>query len=232
MTTIQGFEDLVLPALKLRAGDDPLPVSAVFEDEDPCTGGVFAEIPQASALDIDAVVAAANQAFRDPTWRGLAPLQRERLLHRFADAIEADLPRLAALEALDVGKPISLAEAVDVPAAVAWMRAYAGWPSKLHGRTASLSATPGEHHVYSRREPVGVVAAITPWNFPLVLAVWKVAHSASAPARRRILAAHTLWAADVGWDAASTRHSPRSDAKKAGRSESICLACCKPSAIR
>ena len=180
MTSIQGFEDLVLPALKLRAGDDPLPVSAVFEDEDPCTGGVFAEIPQASALDIDAVVAAANQAFRDPTWRGLAPLQRERLLHRFADAIEADLPRLAALEALDVGKPISLAEAVDVPAAVAWMRAYAGWPSKLHGRTASLSATPGEHHVYSRREPVGVVAAITPWNFPLVLAVWKVAPALAA----------------------------------------------------
>jgi acyl-CoA reductase-like NAD-dependent aldehyde dehydrogenase len=180
VTSIQGFEDLVLPDLKLRAGDDPLEATAGFDDEDPCSGKVFAEIPEASASDIDAVVAAANQAFRDPAWRDLAPLQRERLLHRFADAIEADLPRLAALEALDVGKPINLAEAVDVPAAVAWMRAYAGWPSKLHGRAASLSATPGEHHVYSRREPVGVVAAITPWNFPLVLAVWKVAPALAA----------------------------------------------------
>ena len=180
MRVIQGFEGLVLPELALRAGGDRLATTEVFADEDPCTGETFAEIPQASASDIDAVVAAANKAFLDPAWRDLIPLQRERLLHRFADAIEADLPRLAALEALDAGKPISVVEAVDIPATVAWLRAYAGWPSKLSGRAGTLSATPGGHHVHTRREPIGVVAAITPWNFPLVLAMWKIAPALAA----------------------------------------------------
>jgi aldehyde dehydrogenase (NAD+)/phenylacetaldehyde dehydrogenase len=101
-------------------------------------------------------------------------------LHRLANAIESDLPRLAALEALDTGKPVGLAEAVDIPAAVAWLRTYAGWPSKLAGRSAPLAATPGRYHVYSRREPVGVVAAITPWNFPIVLSMWKIAPALAA----------------------------------------------------
>lgn len=180
MTDIAGFEGLVLPDAVLRAGDEMLATTACLADEDPCTGTAFADIPIASAADIDAVVWAATRALRDPAWRGLAPFQRERLLHRFADAIEADLPRLAALEALDTGKPVGLAEAVDIPAAINWLRAYAGWPTKLQGRAGTLSATPGDFHVYSRREPVGVVAAITPWNFPLVLAMWKIAPALAA----------------------------------------------------
>jgi aldehyde dehydrogenase (NAD+)/phenylacetaldehyde dehydrogenase len=129
---------------------------------------------------VDQIVDAAWQAFQAPGWRDLHPLARERLMHRLADAIEADLPRLAALEALDTGKPVAIVESVDIPAVISWLRAYAGWPSKLAGRTGTLSATPGSFHVYTRREPIGVVAAITPWNFPLVLAMWKIAPALAA----------------------------------------------------
>lgn len=175
-----GFVDLQLPEAVLYAGCEPLVATAWTEDEDPCTGRPFAKVPLASAADIDAIVSAAKKALHDPAWRDLSPLARERLLHRFADAIEADLPRLAALEALDTGKPISVTETVDVPAAIAWLRTYAGWPTKLAGRAGSLVASDGRFHAYSRREPVGVVAAITPWNFPIVLSMWKIAPALAA----------------------------------------------------
>ena len=180
MTNLHGFEGLVLPGLSLAAGQDRLTTSAMLADIDPCSAETFAEIPVASSADVDQIVDAAWHAFRAPAWRGLNPLARERLLHKFADAIEADLPRLAALEALDTGKPVAIVEAVDIPAALSWLRAYAGWPSKIAGRAGTLSATPGDYHVYSRREPIGVVAAITPWNFPLVLAMWKIAPALAA----------------------------------------------------
>ena len=134
MASIQGFDDLILPELTLRAGGDPLSVVNAFGDEDPSRAEVFAEIPDASAADVDAVVDGALTALKSPAWRDLIPLQREALLHRFADAIEADLPRLAALEALDAGKPISMAETIDIPATVGWLRAYAGSVSYTHLR--------------------------------------------------------------------------------------------------
>lgn len=180
MSVQPQFRDLILPALALRAGDEILTTRATTPDIDPCTGEVFADIPVASPDDVDAVVEAARRAFRSAAWRDLAPVERERLLHRFADTIEADMPGLAALESLDTGKPIAITEAVDVPFAVAWLRTYAGWPTKLAGRAGTLTATPGAYHVYTRREPVGVVAAITPWNFPLVLAMWKIAPALAA----------------------------------------------------
>src|SRR5258708_37446219 len=141
MTSLCGFENLVLPDTTLYAGTEPLKITEVEHDEDPCSGAVFTDIPIASMANVDSVVSVANSAFYQGSWRTLAPLQRERLLHRFADAIEADLPRLAALEALDTGKPVAIAEAVDIPAAIAWLRTYAGWPSKLGGRTGALAAT-------------------------------------------------------------------------------------------
>lgn len=180
MADIHGFEDLVLPELTLRAGGDPLSITNAFDDEDPSRAEVFAQIPDASAADLDAIVDGAWAALKSAAWRDLIPLQREALLHRFADVIEADLPRLAALEALDAGKPIAMVETIDIPATVGWLRAYAGWPSKIQGRAGALAATPGGHHVYTRREPVGVVAAITPWNFPLVLSMWKIAPALAA----------------------------------------------------
>lgn len=181
MSMQAGFADLKLPQLVLRAGNDILPKPTTWiADEDPCTGRAFADIPVASSSDVDAIVAAAKAALRDPAWRDITPLARERLLHRFADAIEADLPRLAALEALDTGKPVAITEQVDIPTAIAWLRTYAGWPTKLAGRAGTLAVTPGAFHVYTRREPVGVVAAITPWNFPIVLAMWKIAPALAA----------------------------------------------------
>ena len=180
MTAIGGFEGLVLPDRQLYAGAAALKAHDFLPDENPCTTEAFADIPIASSSDVDSMVAAAKAALNDPLWRDCSPLQREGWLHRLANAIESDLPRLAALEALDTGKPVVLAEAVDIPAAVAWLRTYAGWPSKLAGRSAPLAATPGRYHVYSRREPVGVVAAITPWNFPIVLSMWKIAPALAA----------------------------------------------------
>lgn len=180
MTFLHGFEDLALPDLALNAGSDRLRSGATTPDIDPCSGIAFAEIPVANASQIDQIVAAASQALKAPSWRDLTPLSRERLMHRLADAMEADLPRLAALEALDTGKPVGIVETVDLPAALSWLRAYAGWPSKIAGRAGTLAATPGSYHVYSRREPIGVVAAITPWNFPIVLAMWKIAPALAA----------------------------------------------------
>lgn len=180
MTLLHGFEDLKLPDLHLFAGGDPLAISSVSENIDPCTGAVFAEIAVADANAVDQMVQAAHRAFHNPAWRDLSSLAREHLLHRLADAMEADLPNLAALESLDTGKPISVTEAVDIPGAINWLRVYAGWPTKLAGRSGALSATAGQWHVYSRREPVGVVAAITPWNFPIVLAMWKIAPALAA----------------------------------------------------
>lgn len=180
MTHLHGFEGLVLPDLSLKAGRDRLTGSSTSPDIDPCSAKAFGDVPIASKSDVGQIVDAAWQAFRATGWRDLHPLARERLLHRFADAIEADSPRIAALEALDTGKPVGIVEAVDLPAAISWLRAYAGWPSKIAGRAGTLSATPGSYHVYSRREPIGVVAAITPWNFPLVLAMWKIAPALAA----------------------------------------------------
>lgn len=107
-TILHGFDGLELPDLALTAGGDRLGIAATLPDVDPCSESPFADIPVASASDVDQVVEAAWQAFRAPAWRGLAPLARERLLHKLAAAMEADLPRLAALEALDTGKPVSI----------------------------------------------------------------------------------------------------------------------------
>jgi aldehyde dehydrogenase (NAD+)/phenylacetaldehyde dehydrogenase len=180
VTRFHGFDGLELPDLTLKAGDDRLQSITALADIDPCSAEAFGDVPVATAADVDQIVEAAWQAFRAPGWRDLHPLGRERMLHQLADAMEADLFRLAALEALDTGKPVAIVEAVDLPAAIAWLRAYAGWPSKIAGRAGTLSATPGSYHIYSRREPVGVVAAITPWNFPLVLAMWKIAPALAA----------------------------------------------------
>jgi aldehyde dehydrogenase (NAD+)/phenylacetaldehyde dehydrogenase len=175
-----GFEDLALPDLALKAGDDRLRSGTTSADIDPCSGEAFGDIPVATPDDVDQIVEAAWQAFKAPSWGDLNPLARERLMHRLADAMEADLPRLAALEALDTGKPVAIVEAVDIPAAISWLRVYAGWPSKIAGRAGTLAAMPGSYHVYSRRESIGVVAAITPWNFPIVLAMWKIAPALAA----------------------------------------------------
>jgi aldehyde dehydrogenase (NAD+)/betaine-aldehyde dehydrogenase len=146
----------------------------VLETIDPATGQVIAEVPDASAADIDAAVARAREAFRpDGPWRLLAPAARARLLWRVGDLIEGHADELAALETRDQGQPIGIARHVSVAAAAEHFRYYAGWVTKIAGETNALSF-PGTFN-YTLREPVGVCGLIIPWNFPLMIAAWKIA---------------------------------------------------------
>ncbi|MGQ0893954.1 aldehyde dehydrogenase family protein [Acinetobacter johnsonii] len=173
------FKDF-LPELALYAGNKALNVEHTFQDINPCDESLIANIPKASVDDLNQIVAGAKQAFHRPDWKDITPLQRENLIRCFADAIEKDSARLANLESLDAGKPFTITQAVDIPAVVAWLKYYAGWASKIMGTAGSLSNVAGSFHAYSRREPIGVVAAITPWNFPSVLSMWKIAPALAA----------------------------------------------------
>ncbi|MCG3754040.1 aldehyde dehydrogenase family protein [Amycolatopsis sp. Poz14] len=144
---------------------------------DPSTGQVLVDAPAADASDVDRAVSAARATLTGP-WRLMTPQERGKLLWRLADLVEAHADELAALEALDVGMPITEASFVDVPFSVEILRYYAGWPTKITGDTIPVSFPTnfgGPYHAYTRREPVGVVGAIVPWNLPLMMAVKKLA---------------------------------------------------------
>jgi phenylacetaldehyde dehydrogenase len=148
---------------------------------DPSTGRKVSEFADADKADVDRAVAAARRAFDDGRWSGLPPAAREGLMHKLADLIEANADELAELEAIDNGKPKTMAGAIDVPGAVAMMRYMAGWATKIGGEAIDpLSAPAGAFHAYTRREPVGVAAQIVPWNFPLLMAVLKIAPALAA----------------------------------------------------
>ncbi|MDQ3893972.1 MAG: aldehyde dehydrogenase family protein [Actinomycetota bacterium] len=154
----------------LIAGEwTPSASGTVFDSIDPATAQPLASVALGEAADIDAAVRAARAA--QGGWAETDPTERGRILHRLAELIEADAERLAELESRDVGKPIREARR-DPQLAVRTFLYYAGWPSKLTGTTNP--ADPGVFS-YTLREPVGVVGAITPWNFPLVIAAWKIA---------------------------------------------------------
>jgi phenylacetaldehyde dehydrogenase len=146
---------------------------------EPSTAGVITQIPLATAGDLDRAVAAARRQFDGGAWRRLKPLERERLLHRLADLVEAHATELAEIESVDVGKSVSQARDVDIQGTVDTFRYFAGWPSKIHGRTVEPSL-PGSYVAYTRKEPVGVVGVIVPWNFPLQTMAWKVAAALAA----------------------------------------------------
>ena len=137
----------------------------------PATGELVAEVAEAREEDVDAAVAAARAAFDAGPWPRLDAADRAELLWKLADAIAADADRLARLEVLDTGKPIREAQ-IDLRETVDAFRYYAGWATKLHGQTIPVR---GAVLNYTLREPVGVVGAIIPWNFPLLMAAWKVA---------------------------------------------------------
>jgi len=154
-----------------------------FEVRDPSSDQVVARVAEGEAADVDAAVAAAKRAFEDSEWSRMKPCDRERLLHRLADLIERDADDLAELEAIDNGKCVVMARHVDLKHAIEVWRYMAGWPTKLEGQTLPISGTliPGqEYAAFSQREPVGVVGAIIAWNFPLLLATWKVAPALAA----------------------------------------------------
>ena len=142
-----------------------------FEVFNPATGEVIARVAEGDAADVDLAVTAAADAF--VKWAAMPPAQRSRILWRIGELIDQNAQELAALESLDNGKPVTLALAVDVALSAQTFRYYAGWCDKLEGSTMTTNLP--SMHAYTLREPVGVCAQIVPWNFPLLMASWKVA---------------------------------------------------------
>src|SRR5882724_6071204 len=138
----------------------------------PATGVTITTVPDATAEDVDRAVAAARASFESKTWRGKDSSEKERILWRFADLLEAHKEELAALESSENGKTLREALRADVNPAIDALRYYAGWVRRIYGETIPVD---GPYLNYTLREPVGVVGAIVPWNYPLQLAVWKVA---------------------------------------------------------
>src|SRR3954449_7429929 len=149
-----------------------------FATVDPATGNEIAEIAHGGAEDVARAVAAAREAFDSGPWGSMPAAGRERLMHALADAIEARAEEFAQIESLDNGKPVGLAQYVDVAGAVGHLRYFAGWPTKIEGGVLPVSAP--NLHVYTRREPVGVAGQIIPWNFPLLMAAWKLGPALAA----------------------------------------------------
>jgi len=148
---------------------------------DPSTGREIARIVDASDADADRAVAAARAAFDDGRWSGLPSAKRERAIMRLADLIEANAGELAELESIDNGKPKMASAGYDLPKCVETLRYNAGWATKISGEHIEPSGMPvGAVHAYVRREPVGVAVQIVPWNFPLMMAVQKIAPALAA----------------------------------------------------
>jgi phenylacetaldehyde dehydrogenase len=155
----------------------PAASGRTFEVTNPATGEVIAYVAEGDKEDIDRAVKAARKAFESGPWPAMSPSERGKLIWRIGDLITKHLDELAELESLDNGKPVTIARAADVPLAADLFQYMAGWCTKQHGVTIPLSVlyTPGvEYHSYTRPEPVGVVGQIIPWNFPLLMAAWKL----------------------------------------------------------
>lgn len=141
-----------------------------FDTLHPATEEVIAQVAEGDAADIDLAVDAARAQFDGGEWSQMDARERGRLMMKFADLLEEHAEELAALETLDNGKPISDSRAADIPQVIQCIRYYAGWADKIQGDTIPIN---GEFFCYTRREPVGVVGQIIPWNFPALMAAWK-----------------------------------------------------------
>lgn len=142
-----------------------------FETLDPSNGKVLAVVHEAGVEDVNKAVSAARQAFENGPWKTMSASERGRLIYKLADLMEAHKDELAQLETLDNGKPINETTNADVPLAIDHIRYYAGWTTKILGQTIPVA---GNYFNYTRHEPVGVVGQIIPWNFPLLMATWKL----------------------------------------------------------
>ncbi|MBW3594537.1 MAG: aldehyde dehydrogenase family protein [Actinobacteria bacterium] len=162
-----------LEAPKMLIGGKPTEATRgqTFETIDPSTGKSFAEVPRGGVEDIDAAVAAAREAFEDRRWTSLRPGKRTEILYKLGELIKRNMAELSQLEALDAGKPVSLASG-EMWVAGDVFRYYAGWPTKFFGET---NPSDDNSFIFTLREPVGVCGGIIPWNFPMVMASWKVA---------------------------------------------------------
>ncbi|MFZ2176147.1 MAG: aldehyde dehydrogenase family protein [Rhodococcus sp. (in: high G+C Gram-positive bacteria)] len=186
MTAIQiEVPELVRPLLSRAAESIFVGGSASAADQggeidtlDPATGALLTRIAAGTAADVNRAVTAATAAL--PVWQSLSPAARGRALMDLATLIEENAEELAILETLDNGKPINESRFIDVGITGAVWRYYGGWTTKLGGQTLPVSPPVGEAFVYTRREPLGVIGAIVPWNFPLMLASWKLAPALAA----------------------------------------------------
>jgi phenylacetaldehyde dehydrogenase len=192
MTTLPTHNDLSALSKEARVALDRRPAhyiggSWVAAAEsipvlDPSSGQQVSAIARGTEDSVNAAVHAATSALASPSWRGPGPAGRERLLSRLADLIESRSDLIAQIETVDNGMPLWFAKNLDVGGAVEVYRYFAGWPSKLTGDTVEVSAPPGlgQYFGFTRREPVGVVGAIIPWNVPFMMAAWKVAPALAA----------------------------------------------------
>jgi phenylacetaldehyde dehydrogenase len=154
-----------------------------FQSFNPATGGVLAEVAEGDREDINRAVRAARAAFDGGPWRRMTPAERGRAIWKLADLIEQHADELALLETLDNGKPLTISRAVDVAASAEMFRYMAGWATKVEGSTIPVSVPypPGaQYFAYTLREPIGVVGQIIPWNFPLLMAAWKLGPALAA----------------------------------------------------
>lgn len=174
-------QEEILPDLDLRpfiGGEFVNPSSnKVLKVIDPMTQQTLAEVPSASLADVDTAVSAARKAFDDGVWSDMHPRERAKFLYRLADLIERDLTKLALLEAADAGKRYRGVLGWDIPNAAEVYRYYAGWADKTPGM---LLPSPSGLEILTRREPIGVCAAIVPWNFPFPGMAWKIGPALAA----------------------------------------------------
>jgi acyl-CoA reductase-like NAD-dependent aldehyde dehydrogenase len=164
---------LVIGAERPEAAD-----GRTFATLDPSSGREIAAVAHAGAEDVDRAVRTARAALEDGPWASLPASGREQLMLALAEAIEQHDEELAEIESLDNGKPVGLARYVDVRGTAAHLRYFAGWPTKIEGGV--LPVTAPNMLCYTRREPVGVCGQIVPWNFPLLMAAWKIAPALAA----------------------------------------------------
>lgn len=142
-----------------------------FDTFNPATEEKIIAVQEADKADVDKAVKAARKAFDHGPWRRMPASERGRLMYRLADLVEKNFDEIAALEALDNGKPFTFAKAADIALVVKTLRYYAGWTDKIHGSTIPIS---GPYFAYTKEEPVGVVGQVIPWNFPALMLAWKL----------------------------------------------------------
>ena len=152
-----------------------------FPTYNPATGDILSQVAEGDREDINRAVQAARAAFDSGPWPRLSASERGRLIWKIADLLEQNLEEFAQLESLDNGKPLTVARVADVPLAVDMFRYMAGWTTKIEGNTIPISAGGGQKYLaYTVREPVGVAGQIIPWNFPLLMAAWKLGPALAA----------------------------------------------------
>ncbi|MDX2357257.1 aldehyde dehydrogenase family protein [Dietzia sp. PP-33] len=183
MTTSQDMPDAGKPIehTRLHIGGEWVDglAGAEFDSINPATGEAFTKVAEGRAEDVDRAVTAAREAFENGPWSRMKPKERAAAIWRLGDLLLADAEEMARVETLDQGKPYLAARDGDIPTAAGLYHYMSGYATKIEGETIPISA-PGEYHTYTRREPLGVVGLIVPWNFPLVITAWKLAPALAA----------------------------------------------------